>query len=643
MCGLCGVAYADPQHSVDAGMVRRMNATLAHRGPDDDGIFLDGPIGMGHRRLSIVDLSTGHQPMSNEDGSVTIVYNGETYNHADLRPGLEGKGHLFRTRSDTEVIVHLLEEEGPAGAARLRGMFAFAIWDSRQRSLVLARDHSGIKPLYYALTARGDILFGSEIKALFASGLLVPEIDTATLPEFLATGHVSGERTMFQGVRKLRPGTTLTWRNGQYTTERFWSLPPATEVGSVADATTLAEAGEEFWRRFVESVRLQLMSDVPLGAFLSGGLDSSLLVAAMRELGVADLNTFSVGYAEAAASELPWARVAAREFDTTHHEIQLGSREFFDALPRLTWHRDLPLTFSASIPLHAVSQLAVGHVKVVLTGEGSDELFAGYGRYPRALANLRWARRCDAALPRLLRRGLARMASSAGDGWLGSRVGRSFLAQPGHLGGAYLEAFAEIGGKLRQELLPGVPARAAWDEPARLLDADLAEVNPLEAMLRYDQATYLEELLMKQDAMSMASSLESRVPFLDHGLVEWAGAMAPSLKLRGFAGKALVREAARTRLPAVLLQGPKRGFLVPVGDWLRGAEGRGMVEDTLFSTSAEALLSRTALRRVWDRHRSGTDATAQLWRLFAFRLWQVDTVPRLERLAATTSGGMAAG
>lgn len=635
MCGFCGIVLADQTKHLSRALIEQMADTIRHRGPDDAGTFVAGPVGLGHRRLSIVDLASGHQPMGNEDGTITIVFNGEIYNHAELRPALEAQGHQFRTRSDTEAIVHAYEEMGPACAGKLRGMFAFAIWDAKSRRLTLARDHSGIKPLYFARTPAGDLVFGSEIKALFASGLIEPELNLSAMPEFLATGHVSGERTLLRGVEKLMPGHWMTWGAGRTETGRYWALPPAESESPVRGQGSLAEAGEAFWERFVDAVQSQLMSDVPLGAFLSGGIDSSLLVAAVRELGVAEMNSFSVGYAEAGSSELPWARVAADAFGTRHHEVLLDEAGFFELLPPLTFHRDLPLTFSASIPLHKVSQLAARSVKVVLTGEGSDELFAGYGRYPRALMNLRWGQRLDSLMPGPLRRGIAGIAGGLGNGWLGSRLRRSFLAQPGTIAGAYLEAFAELGEAPRAALL-GESARAwAWTEPLRFVEPDLVRANPLEALLRLDQATYLEELLMKQDAMSMASSIESRVPFLDHCLVEWAAGLAPALKLHGFTGKALVRQAAAQKLPAKLLAGPKRGFSVPLGEWLRGQHGMQMVEEVMLSGDGTPVLAVRPMRQLWDRHRNGVDSTAQLWRLLAFRVWQTDTLPRLAALART--------
>jgi asparagine synthase (glutamine-hydrolysing) len=634
MCGLCGIAYRDPARRAGRSTIEHMNRVISHRGPDDTGVLLDGPIGLGHRRLSIVDLTTGHQPMFNEDGTVAIVFNGEIYNHTDFREGLTARGHRFRTRSDTEAILHLYEEEGPGSVARLRGMFAFALWDQTERRLVLARDHTGIKPMYFAHTPNGDLVFGSEIKALFASGLLEPALDPATLPEYLATGHVSGSRTMLLGVQKLPPGHWLVWQDGRIEISSYWELPPAALSSGGDSPSALTAAADEFWRRFVDAVRSQLMSDVPLGAFLSGGLDSSLLVAAMHELGVAETNTFSVGYAEAGSSELPWARIASRAFGTRHHEVELDEARFFQVMPELTWHRDLPLTFSASIPLYFVSELAAGTVKVVLTGEGCDELFAGYGRYPRALFNLKWGRRLDSVLPAPVRRGLAGVVGKLGAGYLGSRARRSFLRLPATVEGVYLEAFADVDAGSRAALLGRSADAWAYQEPVRLLDRELLAASPLEALLRLDQRTYLEELLMKQDTMSMATSIESRVPFLDHLLVEWAARVAPGLKLRGFTGKAVVRAAAAARLPAALLAGPKRGFLVPLAEWLRGPHGRPLVEDIALGPQAEPILDRDAIQILWNGHRAGLDHTAQLWRVLALRLWQDDTLPRFRTLAA---------
>ena len=630
MCGICGIVLADPNAEVSANVIERMSDSIAHRGPDDSGQYLNGPVGFGFRRLSIIDLAGGHQPMSNEDGSVWIVYNGEIYNHAGQRGPLEAKGHVFRTRCDTEVIVHQYEEMGAACAGEMRGMFGFAIWDDRKKRLVLARDHSGIKPLFYAITQAGDIVFGSEIKAVLASGMVDAELDERAVSEWFALGLVSGDRTLYRDVRKLEPGSTLVWQDGRVRVERYWRAPSYVPGGQ--SPVDLGQAASEYWGRFVESVGIMLMSDVPLGVFLSGGIDSSLLVAAMRELGVDELRTFSVGFAEAEASELPFARIVASTFRTDHHEVTCDADQFFEALPRLTRHRDHPLTFSASIPLFFVSELAASSVKVVLTGEGSDELFAGYGRYPRALLNTRGARVLDAALPGSARRALAGAVGRLGDDFVGNRLKRSFLARGASFEEAYLDPFADFDAEHRAALLGPDLAREAYGRLNGLIDRELSRVNPLEAMLRFDQATYLEELLAKQDQMSMAASLESRVPFLDHHLIEWASQLSPELKLRGTSGKALVRLAAERVLPRSITHARKRGFLVPLARWLRD-RGPDVLEE--YMPNGGDFLSRSYIERLVAEHRAGRDHTARLWRILAFQVW------RREALADATCSAAA--
>jgi len=621
MCGICGIVLSDPNARVNPRVIERMSDAIAHRGPDDDGQYVNGNVGLGFRRLSIIDLSGGHQPMANEDETVWIAYNGEIFNHAEHRGPLEARGHQFRTRSDTEAIVHLYEEYGSACPRKLRGMFGFAIWDEKRRSLLLARDRSGIKPMFYATTPGGDLVFGSEIKAILASGMVTPEVDDAAVAEYFALGTVSGRRTLIRGVKKLEPGHTLTWKDGRVSIERYWSLP-AYEPGRVV-VRDLAEAADEFWRRFVEAVDITLMSDVPLGVFLSGGLDSSLIVAAMRERGVSELRTFSVGFAEAEASELPFARIVAKTFETDHHEVACTADDFFNALPRLTRHRDHPLTFSASIPLFFVSELAVSSVKVVLTGEGSDELFAGYGRYPRALLNLRAGGALDAVLPNAARGSLARAIRRLGDDYVGSRLKRSFLARASSFEESYLEPFADFDAAHRARVLNG-HAGGAYSELGPLIDRELLAVNPLEAMLRFDQVTYMEELLAKQDQMSMAASLESRVPFLDHHLIEWAAQLPPDVKLRGGSGKALVRLAAERVLPRSITHAKKRGFLVPLTRWLRD-RGQDIFGEYM-PESNDSLISSAYVRRLLDEHRGGRDHTARLWRVLAFQVWRRELV-----------------
>ena len=631
MCGICGVALADRSAEVPSETIDRMSHVIHHRGPDDAGVYRRGPIGIGFRRLSIVDLSGGHQPMSNEDGTVWIAFNGEIYNHAEHRAPLQAKGHVFRTRSDTEAIVHLYEERGARCPEAMRGMFGFAIWDERKETLLLARDRSGIKPLFYALTPAGDLIFGSEIKAVLASGMVDAELAQDAVAEYFALGSLAGDRTLYRNVKKLLPGHTLEWRQGRVRIERYWDLPEYTEPARNGHGVmSVADAANEFWRRFVDAVEITLMSDVPLGVFLSGGLDSSLIVAAMRERGISELRTFSVGFAEAEASELPFARIVASTYQTDHHEVTCTGEQFFDALTRLTAHRDQPLTFSASIPLFFVSELAESSVKVVLTGEGSDELFAGYGRYPRALLNRRLARALDGVLPGAVRSGMSAVVGRLGDDYIGNRMKRSFLARRGTFEEAYLDSFADFDSSHRAGLLG--PGGDAYGHLGSLVDSKLLAANPLEAMLRFDQATYMEELLAKQDQMSMAASIESRVPFLDHLLVEWAATLPPHVKLQGTAGKALVRLAAERMLPRSITHARKRGFLVPLARWLREI-GYDVLQEYA-PRNDDPLLNARYVRQLIDEHRAGRDHTARLWRILAFQVWRRDVLERAPQLAA---------
>src|SRR2546428_6577110 len=402
MCGIVGIAKLDPRESVDEARVKRMRDVLRHRGPDGEGLLIDGPVGLGMRRLAIVDVAGGQQPMANEDRTVWIVYNGEVYNHAALRPGLERRGHTYATRSDTETILHLYEEEGERCVERLQGMFAFAIWDSVRGRLLLARDRLGIKPLYYAW-ADEELLFASEIKAILAAGAVRPALTEAILPEFLAAGFTAGPETFFNGVRKLLPGRTLSWSPAEgFAERRYWRLPR-----DLDDApTTLEGRAREVRAQLDAAVRSHLMSDVPLGLFLSGGIDSSGLAALMAPMVKEPIRTFAVGFDDPEANELAYARLAARSVGAEHREVVVSPSQFFDALPNLVWHEDEPIAFPSSVALYFVSRLAREHVKVVLTGEGADELFLGYNRYRVTAWNKRLGRAYWALVPGPIRQGL---------------------------------------------------------------------------------------------------------------------------------------------------------------------------------------------------------------------------------------------
>jgi asparagine synthase (glutamine-hydrolysing) len=492
MCGIVGIVKFDPRESVEEPRLKLMRDVLRHRGPDGEGLLIDGPVGLGHRRLAIVDVAGGHQPMANEDETAWIVYNGEIYNHAELRPGLEARGHRYRTRSDTETILHLYEEEGERCVERLRGMFAFALWDRARGRVVLARDRLGIKPLYYACTDQ-ELLFGSEIKAVLAAGAIRAALNEAVLPEFLATRFVSGEETFFRGVRALRPGRTLSWSLADGLQERrYWRLPAETDEGPA----TFEERAGELRQRLTQAVRSHLMSDVPLGLFLSGGLDSSGLAALMAGMVAEPIRTFAVGFADAEANELAYARLAAQAVGAKHDEVVISPGEFFEALPQLVWHEDKPIAFPASVPLYFVSRLAREHVKVVLSGEGADELFLGYPWYRIMLWNERLGRAYRAVVPGPLRRSVSALVGGLPPP-LRRYASRSFLAlEPGPAG--LYESFAVFSTALQQRLLADLSlhaGRAPFAEALRHYHEGAG--GTAERTSRVDLQTYLVELLME--------------------------------------------------------------------------------------------------------------------------------------------------
>ncbi len=624
MCGIAGIVASDGLRPGEAARLPRMRDVIAHRGPDDAGIWCDERAALGHRRLSIVDLATGSQPLGNEDGTIQIVFNGEIYNHADLRPELEAAGHRYHTRCDTEAIVHAYEQWGDDCVHRFRGMFAFALWDAPKRRLLLARDRLGIKPLYWTLRD-GRLIFGSEIKAILASGLVEPRANEDGLPELLGTRYLSGEETLFEGIQKLLPGHLLVYEQGRATTQQYWDVP----VGAAPEAP--APAGREWVARFrallEESVRLRLMSDVPLGMFLSGGLDSSAIAAIMARMIDRPLQTFSVAFKEQAFSELTWAREVAQVIGADAHEVVIGADEFFDALPRLVWHEDEPIAHPSSVPLYFVSALAREHVTVVLTGEGADELLAGYGKYPRALINWRAGGVYSRVMPDAGRRWLAERVIPALPGRIGWYARRSFLAVEHSSEAAFFDNFAAIPLARQRELFNGrLRARAtrerAYSASRAWLDRR-GEQPLLDRLLYADIKTYLVELLMKQDQMSMAASIESRVPFLDHKLVEFVATMPAEWKLSGFTTKRVLREAAKDLLPQSILRRPKMGFPVPFAQWSRGP-WHGVVRDVLLDRRARerGLFDVVQVTRLLADHAAGrTEGGDVLWSLFNLELW----------------------
>jgi asparagine synthase (glutamine-hydrolysing) len=626
MCGIAGMLKLGRSAAPDRAQLRAMCDVMTHRGPDDEGLYLNGPIGLGMRRLSIVDLPTGHQPISNEDGTIWIVFNGEIYNHRKLREQLLSRGHTYRTQSDTETIIHLYEEYGRDCVQHLHGMFAFALWDERAQKLFIARDRLGIKPLYYSLT-HDQFTFGSEIKVVLAGDSSTRTFDQAALPEFLAFGYLSGEATFYTGVRKLLPGHWLEITpDGTIDISQYWDLDVSAVHKSRAESFYVRS-----YRDLLEAaVSSHLMSDVPLGVFLSGGLDSSAVAALVTKLRGQPVESFSVGYAESEYSELPYARSVAAHIGAIHHEVSVGESDFFDSLPHLIWHEDEPLVWPSSVALFFVARLAQKRVKVVLTGEGSDETLAGYTRYAFTLQNARFDRAYRALMPGSLRKhGRQLLAESSLIGaTVRRKLGHTFLAKDGESwSDFYFDSFFSAFGAKEQETLLTTDAlrRLAADSAyAHVIDYWQASSGELLQRLLYtDIKTYLVELLMKQDNMSMAASIESRVPFLDHTLVEFATRIPREMQIKGLAGKTILKRAVEDILPHSIIYRKKLGFPTPWSAWLAGAR-LDAIEATLLEPRSldRGYFRREAIRQLFREHRTKhRDNYDRIWRLLNLELW----------------------
>lgn len=626
MCGITGfttspaTVHARNVHA-RRNILERMNGALVHRGPDGEGFFVDDHAALAMRRLAIIDVQGGSQPIFNEDRTVCVVLNGEIYNFQDLRCELERNGHRFATQSDTEVIVHAYEEDGPACVERLWGMFALAVWDSRRRRLLLARDRLGKKPLLYHASERG-IVFASEMQALIAHPDVPREVDVGAIDDFLTYLYVPSPRSVFKNVSKLPPGHRLIWEEGALTVERYWQLQFTPK-----QRLTEAEAAAQFSDLFRDAVRRRLIADVPLGAFLSGGMDSSAVVAEMAALSSAPVKTFSIGFGERDFDELTYARQVAERFGTDHHELVVEPRAL-EILPTLVRHYGEPYADSSAVPTYYVSQLTRQHVTVALNGDGGDELLAGYERH--------WASRMAAHLDRIpgrLRRQVLRPLVQALPEPRNRRSlfrkGKRFL-QVAHLDPVdrYLHWIGAFTLERKQALYSPEFLQVAWtnDSAHWLRDVLHAEphLDPTDAVQRADTLLYLaEDLLAKVDIASMANSLEARSPFLDHRLVEYCASLPVHFKLRGRTSKWLLRHVMQDRLPPDILTRPKMGFGVPVGEWLRG-ELRPLLNDTVLSERglARGFFRREAVHALADAHLSRrADHTPQLWSLLMLELW----------------------
>jgi asparagine synthase (glutamine-hydrolysing) len=619
MCGICGIVALDGG-AVDERAVRAMAGALVHRGPDSDGVFVEGPAGLAARRLAIIDLARGDQPMANEDGRVHVVQNGELYEHRRLQAELAARGHRFASHCDTEVLPHLYEERGAAFADDLRGMFAVAVWDARERRLLLARDPFGIKPLYYRVDG-GVLSFASELKALVRQPGFAGEIDLEALEAYLAFNSVPSPMSIYRGVRKLPAGHVLDVRGGELRLRRF--ARPAPVVAADVRREGGADLAVELRERLRDSVRAHLEADVPVGVFLSGGVDSSLLVALAAQVSPEPVRTFSIGFEERSFDELAMARTVASQYGTDHHELVLRP-DAAALLPEIAAAFDEPFADSSALPTYAVSRLAAGHVKVALSGEGGDELFGGYFTYVADVLAARSRVRAAAALARPLVERLPSSSRRVSLDYRAKRFVRAAALPPLERHHGWKEIFSE---DARAALLepgrraPGTDPLAGW----RARYAETAGAEPLARLQDVDLGMYLvDDLLVKTDRASMAHSLEVRVPFLDTVVTELALALPTSQKVLVTAKKRLLRRAAAGLVPRAIVHGRKRGFSIPAAAWLRG-ELEPFARDLL---SAEVLRRDGFFRpaevsRLLDAHVAGSeDHSRPLWGLLCFQLWR---------------------
>lgn len=621
MCGIVGW-YSPSEKTIDPSLLNRMNDSQTHRGPDESGTFIQPGIGLGHRRLSIIDLSSGQQPLFNEDKSVVVVYNGEIYNYQSLAEELKQLGHSFRTHCDTEVIVHAWEQWGEACVKRFRGMFAFALWDSKKKTLFLARDRLGIKPLYYSQLDDGDIIFSSELKALQLHPKLSRELDPCAVEEYFAFGYVPEPRTILKGVHKLEPGYTLRIArdHSQLKLHQYWDVP--FKPHAAADEKQLEE---ELLERLREAVSIRLVSEVPLGAFLSGGVDSSAVVALMAGLEPDKaVHTCSIGFGDPRYNETSYAEQVAQRYHTDHYTETVEADDF-DLLDRLAEMYDEPYADSSAIPTYRVCELARKRVTVALSGDGGDENFAGYRRH-------RWHMNEElirGPMPALLRRPLFKMLGTCYPkmDWAPRifRAKSTFQALALDSLSAYLHSVSTMNDDLRRSLfsadftrqLQGYQAIEVFKRHAANAPSD----HPLSLIQYLDMKTYLPgDILTKVDRASMAHSLEVRVPILDHEFVEWVSGLPPSLKLRKREGKYIFKRALSNLLPEDILYRPKMGFAVPLASWFRGPL-KQRVKDTILGSALHdcGIFNSHHLETIVSQHQSGVrDHSREIWTLFMF-------------------------
>ena len=621
MCGICGKLNFARGVVVQPALIRAMMDAIRHRGPDDEGLHIASEVGLGFRRLAIIDLNSGHQPLSNEDGTIWIVFNGEIYNYQELRKFLLSKGHVFRTQTDTEVIVHLYEELGPQCLEKLRGMFAFAIWDENKKTLFLARDRVGIKPLYYWKSGE-ELVFASEIKAILADPAVRRTLAPEIIDRFLTFLYVPGEETLLKGICKLAPGHYLLAKDGKIEIRQYWDL----SFVKPADGLSIEDAEKELSNLLAETVELHMIADVPVGVLLSGGVDSTAVLSWAAEKTDKEISTFTVGFADSGfADERPYAKLAAETFGSRHYDMTITASDFAAFLPQYVWHMEEPVCEPPAVALYYVSKLARNHVKVLLSGEGGDEAFAGYDNY----RNMVWLERLKQIWPG------ANGAASWGLSRLNSWVHSAKVARYTPLVNAtfpnyyysrtsspYRYSGNGIGELYSADFLKSIN-REYTIEPVRRLFSTVKDQGILDQMLYIDTKTWLpDDLLIKADKMTMANSLELRVPLLDHRLLEFAASLPPHYKLKGFNLKYIWKKALSKRVPNRILKRKKAGFPVPYEFWLRN-NFKDQIRDILTDrkTIERGYFQKTAIERLINANTDSGAYSKEVFSLVALELW----------------------
>ena len=620
MCGICGKLVFGSEPAISPALLKAMADSIHHRGPDDDGYYVSGPVGLGFRRLSIIDLKSGHQPLSNEDDSIWIVFNGEIYNFHELRAFLLSKGHAFKTKTDTEVIVHLYEELGPNCVEKLRGMFAFAIWDARSNTLFLARDRVGIKPLYYCLTD-SSLLFGSEIKAILADPSVKREMAPEFIDRFLTFLYMPGEDTLLKGIQKLAPGHYLLVKDGKTTIRQYWDL----RFAESPQDQRIEDAEKQLLSLLAKTVELHMIADVPVGVLLSGGVDSTAVLSLAVNGTDKRMSSFTVGFSDGQVTdERPYAKLAAEKFSTLHHDMTISARDFAAFVPQYVWHMEEPVCEPRAIAMYYVSKLARNYVKVLLSGEGGDEAFAGYSNY----RNLVWMERIKRGLPFL--NGSVAWGLSLANSLLHSRRVAKYAPLMNErfpdyycTSSPYRFTANGLDKVYSPEFAPSIDREHSL-EPVRRLQSQVRGQNTLDAMLYIDTKAWLpDELLIKADKMTMANSIELRVPLLDHKVLEFAASLPPSFKLNGFAPKYILKKTLAEKIPIEIRNRKKTGFPVPYESWLRN-DLKDVIWGVLTDrrTTNRGYFRKDAVEGLLRANSSGANYSKEIFSLLTLELWQ---------------------